>query len=183
MDFFAIAGFPNVIGAIDGTHIRIQAPATHEHLYVNRKGYHSINVQAICNAKLKIINCVARWPGSTHYSRILMNSQIHNAFQRGDVQGVLLGDSGYPLKSWLLTPFLNPSTVPQMRYNTAHAKTRNVIERCFGVLKRRFHCLHGELRMTPERVCNIICACVVLHNMARYELTTHTYSQSCDNNT
>uniref|UniRef100_A0A671LQA6 DDE Tnp4 domain-containing protein n=1 Tax=Sinocyclocheilus anshuiensis TaxID=1608454 RepID=A0A671LQA6_9TELE len=165
MDFFNISGFPNVIGAIDGTHIRIKAPSTHEPLFVNRKGYHSINVQAICDAKLRVLNCVARWPGSTHDSRNLVNSQIHDAFERGELQGVLLGDSGYPLKPWLLTPFLNPETAAQTLYNTAHAKTRNVIERCFGVLKRRFHCLHGELRMKPERVCNIICACVVLHNL------------------
>ncbi|KAI2650680.1 hypothetical protein H4Q32_000720 [Labeo rohita] len=147
--------------------LMIQAPSTHEPLFVNRKGYHSINVQAICDAKLRVLNCVARWPGSTHDSRILLNSQIHDAFERGELQGVLLGDSGYPLKPWLLTPFLNPVTAAQTRYNTAHAKTRNVIERCFGVLKRRFHCLHGELKMKPERVCNIICACVVLHNLAR----------------
>ncbi|CAG2237774.1 HARBI1 [Mytilus edulis] len=47
---YRIGGFPNVIGAIDGTHIRIQAPTTDEASYVNRKGYHSINVQAVCDA-------------------------------------------------------------------------------------------------------------------------------------
>ena len=33
-----------------------------------------------------------------------------------------------------------------MRYNTAHRRTRCVIERCFGLLKRRFPCLHLGLR-------------------------------------
>ena len=47
---YRIGGFPNVIGAIDGTHIRIQAPTIDEASYVNRKGYHSINVQAVCDA-------------------------------------------------------------------------------------------------------------------------------------
>ena len=42
-----IAGFPNVIGCIDGTHIRIQGPSTNEHEYVNRKNVHMINVQVI----------------------------------------------------------------------------------------------------------------------------------------
>lgn len=38
-------GFPCVIGCVDGTHIAIQAPSTEpEKPYVNRKGYHSINV-------------------------------------------------------------------------------------------------------------------------------------------
>ncbi|XP_061188738.1 putative nuclease HARBI1 [Saccostrea echinata] len=47
--FHAIAGFPNVLGAIDGTHI----PVTDEHLYVCRKGYHSISVQAIADYDMK----------------------------------------------------------------------------------------------------------------------------------
>ena len=38
---FEMAGFPGVIGCVDGSHIRIIAPAEDEPDYVNRKGYHS----------------------------------------------------------------------------------------------------------------------------------------------
>lgn len=38
-------GFPNVIGAIDGTHIKIAAPKDNSDSYVNRKGFHSIQLQ------------------------------------------------------------------------------------------------------------------------------------------
>ena len=34
--FHEIVGFPNVIGAIDGTHIRIKSPPNDEHLFMNR---------------------------------------------------------------------------------------------------------------------------------------------------
>ena len=43
--FFAMRGFPNVIGCIDGTHIRIQAPREREYEFVNRRNFHSMNVQ------------------------------------------------------------------------------------------------------------------------------------------
>ena len=49
--FFTAYGFPNVIGAVDGTQIRIEAPDQQEHEFVNRKNYHSINVQV----KIKIL--------------------------------------------------------------------------------------------------------------------------------
>ena len=57
-DFFDVAGFPDVLGAIGCSHIRLYgAPlGENEHLYVNRKGYHSINTQVICNANFRITN-------------------------------------------------------------------------------------------------------------------------------
>jgi len=58
--FYSMAGFPNVIGCIDCTHVKVIAPSRNEYEYVNRKGYHSINVQLICDADLKILNCVVK---------------------------------------------------------------------------------------------------------------------------
>ena len=43
------SGFPNVVDCIDGTHVRFQGPTMDEHEYVNRKNYHSINVQVMCH--------------------------------------------------------------------------------------------------------------------------------------
>ena len=47
--FYQKAHFPNVIGCVDGTHVQIQALTEDEPSYMNRKGYHSINVQGICD--------------------------------------------------------------------------------------------------------------------------------------
>ncbi|KAK2845831.1 hypothetical protein Q7C36_010685 [Tachysurus vachellii] len=70
--------FPNVIGALDCTHIRIKAPSgAHEADFVNRKSFHSINVQIVCNADCVISNVVAKWPGSVHDSRIFRASEIY----------------------------------------------------------------------------------------------------------
>ena len=60
-EFAGIANFPKVVGAIDCTHVKILAPSLEEEIYVNRKGYHSINVQVIFNAFDIICDVVARW--------------------------------------------------------------------------------------------------------------------------
>uniref|UniRef100_A0AAY5JX73 DDE Tnp4 domain-containing protein n=1 Tax=Esox lucius TaxID=8010 RepID=A0AAY5JX73_ESOLU len=68
-DFYKIAAFPNVIGALDCTQIRIKLPSeAHEGDCVNRKSFHSINVQMICDAACIITNVEAKWPGSVHDS-------------------------------------------------------------------------------------------------------------------
>ncbi|XP_041355541.1 uncharacterized protein LOC121373154 [Gigantopelta aegis] len=53
--FHQISGFPNVVGCIDGTQIRIQAPNKNEEDFVNRKGYHSLNVQPAAGARTVIM--------------------------------------------------------------------------------------------------------------------------------
>ncbi|KAM3874408.1 putative nuclease HARBI1 [Diretmus argenteus] len=135
--FLQASGIPGIVGCIDGTHVQIQAPSDNEYLFVNRKGYHSLNVQIACDATYKIINLVARWPGSTHDSRILRESALYREFEAGRGNGLLLGDSGYPLKRWLMTPIIAPTTDQERRYNTIHSATRSDVERCIGVLKRR----------------------------------------------
>ncbi|XP_039591558.1 putative nuclease HARBI1 [Polypterus senegalus] len=65
-DFYNIAGFPSVIGAVDCTHVALKAPTVDEFAFVNRKGYHSINVQVICDAHLNLLNVVLRTAREGH---------------------------------------------------------------------------------------------------------------------
>ena len=113
---------------------------------------------------------VARWPGSTHDSHIFKTSAVGRQLEQGGghglADGVLLGDSGYACTSFLLTPYSQPHSPSEERFNRAHKTTRCTIERTFGLLKRRFHILHSEIRMAPDRVCTIVVACFVLHNIA-----------------
>ena len=166
--FKDIGGIPGIVGAIDCTHIAIISPGgDNAELYRNRKGFFSINVQAICDGDLRITNLVARWPGSTHDNRIFENSDICFRFENNEIQGILLGDNGYGLKRYLMTPLLNPNTREQRHYNYVHSKTRVKIENLFGVLKRRFPCLSQSIRLKKDTTLAVIVACCVLHNICR----------------
>lgn len=82
-DFMKKSAFPGIIGAIDCTHVAIIAPPQQditykENLYFNRKGYHSINTQIICDANCKILSISAKFPGSTHDSFIWKTSAVRD---------------------------------------------------------------------------------------------------------
>lgn len=75
--FQETAGFPGVIGCIDGTHVYIISPGIrrNEAVYINRRGRHSINVMVICDYKLRIRCIDARYAGSNHDSFVFKNSE------------------------------------------------------------------------------------------------------------
>ncbi len=85
------------------------------------------------------------------------------------LDGWLLGDNGYPLKSWLITPYITPTKRRQCAFNSVFSSARSVIERTFGSLKIHFRCLDrsgGTLQYSPQSVSAFFVACCVLHNTA-----------------
>ncbi|XP_015189433.1 PREDICTED: putative nuclease HARBI1 [Polistes dominula] len=65
-----------------------------------------------------------------------------------------------------MTPINNPVTDEEITYNNIQSRTRNIVERTYGVWKRRFPCLSRGL--TTKLLCSttIVVACAVLHNMS-----------------
>ncbi|XP_023931601.1 putative nuclease HARBI1 [Lingula anatina] len=168
LGFWRIAGFPGVVGAIDCTHIKIPSPGgVDAELYRNRKGYFSINVQAVCGYNLEMLHIVARWPGSVHDARIFDNSRLCAQLERGDIEGILLGDGGYACRPYMMTPIINPLTRPERCYNASQIRTRNTVERMFGTWKRSFPCLSMSLRTKLQTTLTIIIATATLYNFVR----------------
>lgn len=113
------SGLSGIDGAIDCTHIRLTHTKFNQiaELYRNRKGYFSLNVQAVVGPSMEFLDIVPQWPGSQHDSRIFQNSRLHMQYTERQLTGVLVGDLRYPCLPFLLTPIANPNTDAEITYN------------------------------------------------------------------
>lgn len=59
--------FPQCLGAFDGTHILIKGSKNQHTDYFNRKSFHSVIVQAVCDSECHTTDIFAGWPGRAHY--------------------------------------------------------------------------------------------------------------------
>ena len=95
--------FANCRGAMDGTHIPANPPASERSAYRNRKGFLSQNVLGIYDFNLQFVYVLAGWEGSAADSTIL-----EDALRKGFTipEGTYyLGDAGFALTPTCLTPY------------------------------------------------------------------------------
>lgn len=170
--------FGDCIGAIDGTHIPATVPTLHAAPFRNRKGFLSQNVLAACNFDMTFSYVLAGWEGSAHDGRVL-----EDAFTKGfpTREGkYYLGDAGYALSKNILTPYRGTryhlkewgqsNVLPRNKkelFNLRHSSLRNVIERVFGVIKKRFPTLNCMPSYKfPFQVTLVTCI-IILHTFIR----------------
>lgn len=160
-----------VLGAIDGSHIPIKAPRRQHNSYVNRKGFHSILLQAVCDSSLKFIDCYSGEVGSVHDACVLRRSDLASHMATDSTMfpndSHIIGDPAYPLWPNLLVPYKDHGrlSVQQRKYNEKLSAARSCIERDFALLKGRFRRLKYVDMTKTERIPIVIMACCVLHNV------------------
>ncbi|XP_011864311.1 PREDICTED: putative nuclease HARBI1, partial [Vollenhovia emeryi] len=193
--FQRLSNMPDVIGAIDGCNISIEAP------------------KAVCDSELRFIDCFAGYPGSVGDRRIFRNSDlfldaernVNALFPNGEY---IIADKAYPVLSWCIPPYIdngrltqcspitphNPTNsqkpkniilskasrgvmesgsvtyvwkrfIVQKRFNTTLSKSRQVVERSFALLKGRFRRLKHLDMKRTDLIPSFILACCVLHNI------------------
>ncbi|BES91262.1 harbinger transposase derived 1 [Nesidiocoris tenuis] len=84
---FERLGMPEVCGIVDGTHVAIVKPVQREDNYVNRKFYHSLNVQIVCDCNVRIIGLNPKYPGRTHDAFIWSNSLVREHMEKNNAEG------------------------------------------------------------------------------------------------
>uniref|UniRef100_A0A0A1XJN3 Putative nuclease HARBI1 n=2 Tax=Zeugodacus cucurbitae TaxID=28588 RepID=A0A0A1XJN3_ZEUCU len=164
---------PGVIGAIDCTHITINAPVKDKHIYFDRKRNYSIVLQGIVDADQKFIDIYCGEPGSYHDCRVLKRSAFYRKAE-SNMENLfpnstsILGDSAYPCKNYLIPVFKDYGSLTreQMCFNKMHSSARIVVENAFGALKGRFRRL---LKFTERRdlcsISNLVASACIIHNI------------------
>ena len=160
-----------VVGAIDGSHINIKAPHQNSSAYVNRKGVHSIILQAVCTSDMRFTDCYAGEVGSVHDATVLKRSDLYARMATDSglfpADSHIIGDAAYPLMKNLMVPYKDTGslTARQQRYNLSLSSSRCVIERAFALLKGRFRRLKFLDMSRIDLIPKVIVACCVLHNV------------------
>nr|XP_017250751.1 PREDICTED: uncharacterized protein LOC108221380 [Daucus carota subsp. sativus] len=187
--------FKNCLGALDGTYVSVQVPSKDRERYRTRKGHLAMNVLGVCSPDMQFIYVLPGWEGSTHDGCVLRDA-ISRPHGLRIPQGCYhLVDAGYANSDGFLAPYrgqryhLNEwkeGRVPRSSeeyFNMRHSKAKNVVERCFGVLKGSWGILRSP-SFYPIRTqeINLLWGCTmsgeieVRSQMARFMSLLFSYS-------
>ncbi|GJT04002.1 putative harbinger transposase-derived nuclease domain-containing protein [Tanacetum coccineum] len=175
--------FKGAVGALDGTLIHASVPSHKQNVYRARgRGDCYQNVLAICDFNMIFTYIVAGWEGTAHDARILneaLDDPIYE-FPIPPSDKYYLCDAAYRHTRGFMAPYRNVrywlgdfrrkrAMTSKEKFNHAHAKLRNVIERAFGVLKARFPILKSMPKFPLVKQRDITIACFAIHNFIRKE--------------
>ncbi|KAM3206578.1 hypothetical protein ACQJBY_061972 [Aegilops geniculata] len=170
--FYKIHSLPNCCGVIHTTKISVETGIV-------------LILQVVVNPDLRFISADMEWSGSrTQSSIILHNSEFFQLCEKGkwlngnklkvsldgsEVGEYVIGDAGYPLLPWLLTPYqLEKEDLPnfpdQAEFNMRHSAAVTVTLKALA----RFQDTYKFLLARTQRLktlTNAIYACLMLHNI------------------
>ena len=180
-DFYKLWQFPNTLGALDGKHIRIIKPAHSGSSFFNYKGFFSIILFALVDARSKFIFIDVGCNGRGSDSTIFKEGYLYNALKNDTLNippdRLLTGlkerlphffiwDDAFPISKNLMKPY-NRNTklsVAEEIFNYRLCRARMTVKCAFGRLAQRFRIFHHAIEVMPSTVDLIVKTCCVLHN-------------------
>ncbi|XP_023221108.1 protein ALP1-like [Centruroides sculpturatus] len=139
------APLTNCWGFIDGTVRPICRPIRHQRVvFSGHKRIHCLKFQSVVTPDGMIANLFGPIEGRRHDSGMLRESNLleHLAAipcSENGTQFVLYGDSGYPLRQHLITPFRGASLTPEQQvFNSRMSSVRECVEWVFGKIIQKF---------------------------------------------
>ncbi|XLR13943.1 uncharacterized protein [Arachis hypogaea] len=172
--------FKGCLGALDGTYIEVTVPESEKARYRTRKGKICTNVLGVCNREMGFVYVLSGWEGSASDSRVLRDAITRRNSLKIPHGNYYLVDAGYTNGPEFLAPYRGTryhvrewaqgARAPrnyQEYFNQVHSSARNIIERCFGLLKKRWSILRSPSFYPLKTQFQIIIACCLLQNFIR----------------
>ncbi|KNZ49115.1 uncharacterized protein VP01_51g5 [Puccinia sorghi] len=138
--------FDDCIGAVDGSHIPV------------------FNILAVCNFNMEFTYMMLGWEGSAHDGR-LWDAARSSSLKIPDGKW-LLGDAGLGCPGWHKVTGFRPQNYQEL-YNLRHLSAQNVIERIFGVVKKRFKVFVTGCHYDTKIQVQVIILMTFLHSFIR----------------
>lgn len=138
-------------------------------VFINRKGFNSLNVLVTAGCDKLIYDLVVNAPGSFHDAGIYQMSEVKAYLESRFPRQLCLADSAFAISDVLITPYSAPEAAAdrnKAEFNGNHSSARvEMTENTFGIWKRRFPIIRC-LRVHLDNAYRIIVATAILHNLS-----------------
>lgn len=176
--------FPHCLGALDGKHVKLQAPISSGSEFFNYKHNFSIILLALADSEYNFLFADIGTHGrmsdggvfndSLLYERIIKNDAnfpeaIPLPGRRMSVPYVFVADAAFALSSSVMKPYpgVPPYGSPNRIFNQQLSRARVVIECTFGIMTSVFRVFAKPMLLQPEKAKIITFTCVFLHNFLK----------------
>ncbi|XP_015376293.1 PREDICTED: putative nuclease HARBI1 [Diuraphis noxia] len=184
-EFYTRTNFPNIIGAIDGKHIRMIQPEHSGTSYFNYKKFFSCVLMAWTDADYKFVYIDVGSYGTASDSEIFKTSEMGKRLSENQlnipsgrhlpndddgnvIPFSVVGDEAFGLGNHILRPYAKRNLNYTKRiFNYRHTRARRVVECTFGILANKWRIFHRPIDVNIDFCVRIIKACCVLHNYVR----------------
>ncbi|XP_047162982.1 protein ALP1-like [Vigna umbellata] len=176
-------GLSNCCGAVDSTHIMMTLPSVDalNSVWLDREKNCSMVLQAIVDPDLRFRDIVTGWPGSMSDEQVLRSCSFFKLGEEGKrlnggkkvlpegtaVREYIIGDRGFPLLPWLLTPYEGKGlSNVQVEFNRRVVETQMLAKKALARLKEMWRIIQGVMwKPDKHKLPRIILVCCILHNI------------------
>uniref|UniRef100_A0ACD5Z8Y0 Uncharacterized protein n=1 Tax=Avena sativa TaxID=4498 RepID=A0ACD5Z8Y0_AVESA len=172
--FDRIHNMQNCCGVICTTHVPFG-------LNYDPKKNGSLLMQLIVDPKMRFRNVWLDSAGSNNQVSLLHDSFLFKECEKGaqlngrklkvaldgsEVGEYIIGDAGYPLLPWLLTPYQDDNlSNAKAEFNRRHSAATTCMPNALARFKDTWRCLQTWGPVNANTLGNTVCACLILHNI------------------
>jgi hypothetical protein len=173
------------VGAIDGKHIAVKQPPGSGSDFYNYKRFYSVILFALVDGNYNFLYVNVGSNGRASDGAVFQNSALYKGFNENTLNvpedHVVLGDSAFPLKPWLMKPYpRKQATNRETVFNYRLSRARRIVENAFGILSWRFRVFLRSIELKLSTVDDVVLAACSLHNWLRQTTAGYLPSQAVD---